>query len=72
MKPLNEKTIYSFETKLKLSFQVHFEQWETQTNLKDSPYGQLSVQMKFQNDILRIRILNAKNLIAMDSNGCFY
>lgn len=52
-----------------LIHEVHLEQWKEQCELKDSLFGQLTVQIKFQGNVLKIKVLNAKNLIAMDSNG---
>lgn len=52
-----------------LIHQVHLEQWKEFNEIKDSQYGQLSVIIKFSGDVLKIKVLNAKNLIAMDSNG---
>lgn len=49
---------------------VHLDLWNEQQILKDSPFGQLTVQTQFVDaNTLKIRILNAKNLKAMDSSG---
>lgn len=37
--------------------------------MKDSAFGEVSVRAKFENNSLHIEIINARNLMAMDSNG---
>lgn len=37
--------------------------------VKDSPFGEISVRTKFEGNALHIEVINARNLIAMDSNG---
>ncbi|XP_049820275.1 protein unc-13 homolog 4B isoform X3 [Aethina tumida] len=37
--------------------------------MKDSPFGEISVRVKFEGSALKVEIMNARNLIAMDSNG---
>lgn len=71
--PNLQRTEYLLKTNgletAQLIHQIHLEQWKEQTTLKDSQYGQITIVVKFQGDVLKIKILNAKNLIAMDSNG---
>lgn len=52
-----------------LIHEAHLDLWKKQADMKESPYGILSVRAKFQNTDLIVEIINAKNLIAMDSNG---
>lgn len=49
--------------------QVHLDLWQKQSEIKDTKYGELTVRAKFQNTNLIIEVMNARNLIAMDSNG---
>lgn len=37
--------------------------------IKDSPCGEISVRAKFDENALHIEVMNARNLMAMDSNG---
>lgn len=37
--------------------------------VKESPYGEISVRAKFEGNALTVEVMNARNLIAMDSNG---
>lgn len=37
--------------------------------MKTSPYGELTVRLHFMNQDLRIEVINARDLIPMDSNG---
>lgn len=50
-------------------FQVHLDLWKKQGSIKDSPYGELSVRVKFNGTDLTVEVMNARNLKAMDSNG---
>jgi len=61
-------TINGMET-AQLIHQVHIDRWNEQINIKNSPYGELTVRLQFQNLELKVEIINARNLIAMDSNG---
>lgn len=38
-------------------------------DVKDSRFGEISVRAKFEGTTLHIEVINARNLIAMDSNG---
>ncbi|XP_072393128.1 protein unc-13 homolog 4B isoform X4 [Diabrotica undecimpunctata] len=38
-------------------------------NTTDSPFGEISVRAKFQDNDLIVEVMNARNLMAMDSNG---
>lgn len=61
-------TVNGMETN-ELIHQVHLERWRDQLELKSSPYGELTVRLQFLNNDLKIEIINARNLIPMDSNG---
>lgn len=37
--------------------------------VNDSRFGEISVRTKFEGTTLHVEIINARNLIAMDSNG---
>lgn len=39
------------------------------SEMKDSPYGEISIRAKIESNTLTIEIMNARNLMAMDSNG---
>ncbi|KAF2898858.1 hypothetical protein ILUMI_07316 [Ignelater luminosus] len=52
-----------------LIHQVHLDRWKEQQKLKTSPYGELTVRLQFQNHDLKIEVINARDLIPMDSNG---
>lgn len=55
-----------------LKLQVHLHLWQKQSEIKDTKFGELTVRAKFQNTDLIIEVMNARNLIAMDSNGKTY
>ncbi|KAB0801825.1 hypothetical protein PPYR_04011 [Photinus pyralis] len=61
-------TVNGMETS-ELIHQVHIERWTEQFEMKSSPYGELTVRLQFLNTDLKIEIINARNLIPMDSNG---
>ncbi|XP_044262026.1 protein unc-13 homolog 4B isoform X2 [Tribolium madens] len=48
---------------------VHLNLYEEFRNVKESKYGVLSVKAKFENKSLKVVVMNARNLFAMDSNG---
>ncbi|KAF5296761.1 hypothetical protein FQR65_LT10162 [Abscondita terminalis] len=52
-----------------LIHEVHLDRWREQALIKSTPYGELSVRLQFQNNDLIIEVINARNLLAMDSNG---
>ncbi|KAK4881762.1 hypothetical protein RN001_005081 [Aquatica leii] len=52
-----------------LIHQVHLDRWAEQAVISSTPYGELSVRLQFMNNDLIIEVINARNLIAMDSNG---
>lgn len=48
---------------------MYLELYEQFSREKESHYGELTVRTKYENDRLTIQVINAKNLMAMDSNG---
>ncbi|KAK9880351.1 hypothetical protein WA026_010235 [Henosepilachna vigintioctopunctata] len=60
--------IHGLETN-DLIHQVHLDLCEEYKSLEESPFGKLTVRSKFEGNSLHIEILNAKILVAMDSNG---
>jgi hypothetical protein len=52
-----------------LIHQYHLERREEQTAMETATHGLLTVRMQFVEDLLRIEILNARNLHPMDANG---
>lgn len=52
-----------------LIHEVHLELTRKFEQITDSPYGELSFRCKFDGDTLKIEMINARNLPAMDSNG---
>lgn len=53
---------------------VHLERYKEQKKWEgkdesEYPFGQLTVRCKFQDTTLKIEVMNARNLIAMDTNG---
>jgi hypothetical protein len=52
-----------------LIHQYHLERREEQMTMEAATYGLITVRMQFVEDLLRIEILNARNLHPMDANG---
>lgn len=52
-----------------LIHQYHLERREEQMALEVATHGLLTVRMQFVEDLLRIEVLNARNLHPMDTNG---
>lgn len=48
---------------------VHLNLYEEFKKIEESKYGVLSVKAKFENNSLKVVIMNARNLLPMDSNG---
>ncbi|KAJ3619664.1 hypothetical protein MTP99_005328 [Tenebrio molitor] len=48
---------------------VHLNLYDEFKSAKESKFGVLSVKAKFEDNNLKIYVMNARNLIAMDSNG---
>ncbi|XP_017124115.1 protein unc-13 homolog 4B isoform X1 [Drosophila elegans] len=60
--------LYSLET-ADLIHQYYLERLETQKSQESSPYGQLTITAQLTDSGLLLTILNARNLLPMDSNG---
>ncbi|KAJ8944670.1 hypothetical protein NQ318_015878 [Aromia moschata] len=60
--------IHGLET-ADLIHQVHLDMADHFNKIKDSPYGEISVRCKFEGNTLAVEVMNARNLMAMDSNG---
>jgi hypothetical protein len=52
-----------------LIHQYHLERREEQMAMEAANHGLLTVKMQFVEDLLRIEVLNARNLHPMDANG---
>ncbi|KAJ8919012.1 hypothetical protein NQ315_016917 [Exocentrus adspersus] len=52
-----------------LIHEVYLQLAEQFKKVKDSPYGEISVKAKFEDNTLTVEVMNARNLMAMDSNG---
>jgi hypothetical protein len=52
-----------------LIHQYHQERREEQMTMEATTYGLITVRTQFVEDLLRIEILNARNLHPMDANG---
>ncbi|KAL1506494.1 hypothetical protein ABEB36_005849 [Hypothenemus hampei] len=60
--------IHGLETS-DLIHEVHLELANQFDQLHESPYGEISLRCKFDEDILKIEVINARDLAVMDSNG---
>ncbi|KAL5288048.1 hypothetical protein ACFFRR_008722 [Megaselia abdita] len=60
--------LHAFETG-ELIHQYYLERLEDQKSMSEPVYGQLTVRAKFSNNELQLEIMNARNLLPMDSNG---
>ncbi|KAH8251557.1 hypothetical protein KR038_001840 [Drosophila bunnanda] len=60
--------LYSMET-ADLIHQYYMERLENQKSQETSPFGQLTVMAQLTDSGLLLTILNARNLLSMDSNG---
>ncbi|PNF14104.1 unc-13-like protein 4B [Cryptotermes secundus] len=60
--------LYGMET-WELIHQYHLERREEQMAMEAATHGLLTVRMQFVEDLLRIEVLNARNLHPMDTNG---
>ncbi|CAH0552872.1 unnamed protein product [Brassicogethes aeneus] len=52
-----------------LIHEVHLEMARNFAKEKESSYGEISVKVKFEGSAIKVEVMNARNLIAMDSNG---
>lgn len=62
--------LHGMET-TELIHQYYIERLNEQNTMEDSNFGQITVRALFGDDILKIQIMNARNLKPMDSNGWF-
>jgi hypothetical protein len=60
--------LHGYET-VDLIHQYYKERYAMQKSMMEAPFGLLTVQCFFQKNILEIEIMNAKHLVAMDSDG---
>lgn len=60
--------IHGLETR-ELIHQYHLERWQDQQSITEPKMGVLTVRAQFIDDSLKIEVMNARNLIATDSNG---
>lgn len=60
--------IHGMETR-ELIHQYHLERWQEQQSITEPKMGMLTVRAQFIDDNLKIEIMNARNLVATDSNG---
>ncbi|XP_037921818.1 protein unc-13 homolog 4B isoform X3 [Hermetia illucens] len=60
--------LHAYET-ADLIHQYYLERLKDQQNMEDCPYGELTVRCNFVNNKLELEIMNARNLLPMDSNG---
>ncbi|XP_047990570.1 protein unc-13 homolog 4B isoform X3 [Leguminivora glycinivorella] len=60
--------LHGMETR-ELIHQYHLERWQEQQTINEPKMGVLTVRAQFIEDNLKLEILNARNLVATDSNG---
>ncbi|XP_063362418.1 protein unc-13 homolog 4B isoform X3 [Cydia amplana] len=60
--------LHGMETR-ELIHQYHLERWQEQQAINEPKMGILTVRAQFIEDNLKLEILNARNLVATDSNG---
>ncbi|XP_077293918.1 C2 and C2B_Munc13-like domain-containing protein staccato isoform X3 [Arctopsyche grandis] len=60
--------LHGFETS-ELIHQYFIERWEEQKKLGQSQFGVLAVRAMFCDSAVKIEVINARNLLPMDSNG---
>ncbi|XP_041980361.1 protein unc-13 homolog 4B isoform X3 [Aricia agestis] len=60
--------LHGMETR-ELIHQYHLERWQEQQAISEPKMGMLTVRAQFIEDHLKIEIMNARNLVATDSNG---
>ncbi|KAI8426630.1 hypothetical protein MSG28_005408 [Choristoneura fumiferana] len=62
--------LHGMETR-ELIHQYHLERWQEQQAITEPKMGILTVRAQFYEDNLKLEILNARNLVATDSNDMF-
>lgn len=60
--------LHGFETS-DLIHQYYIERWEEQKKIEHSKFGILAVRAVFCESAIKIDVINARNLLPMDSNG---
>jgi BAI1-associated protein 3 len=60
--------LHGFET-ADLIHQYYIERWEDQQGMTEAPFGVLTVRATFTSSSVKIEVMNANNLLPMDSNG---
>ncbi|KAF9800458.1 hypothetical protein SFRURICE_013010 [Spodoptera frugiperda] len=60
--------LHGMETR-ELIHQFHLERWQEQQTIQEPKMGMLTVRAQFIDDVLKIEIMNARNLTPADSNG---
>ncbi|KAL4716125.1 hypothetical protein ACJJTC_013902 [Scirpophaga incertulas] len=60
--------LHGMET-AELIHQYYLEKWREQQTIQDPKYGLLTVRAQFIDDNLKVEVMNARNLMATDSNG---
>ncbi|XP_055377531.1 protein unc-13 homolog 4B isoform X2 [Condylostylus longicornis] len=60
--------LHAFET-AELIHQYYLLRLEDQRKMQEYPYGQLTVRGRFVSNVLHLEIMNARNLVPMDSDG---
>lgn len=60
--------IHGMETR-ELIHQYHLERWQEQQAISEPKLGILTVRAQFIENVLKLEIMNARNLIPTDSNG---
>ncbi|XP_022115122.2 protein unc-13 homolog 4B isoform X2 [Pieris rapae] len=60
--------LHGMETR-ELIHQYHLERWQEQQTVSEPKMGMLTVRAQFIDNNLKIEIMNARNLMAADSNG---
>lgn len=60
--------LHGFET-ADLIHQYYKDRLKDQIQMSDTPFGVLTVQCYFKHNVLEIEIMNARNLVPMDTDG---
>lgn len=60
--------LHGMETK-ELIHQYYLERWKEQQSIKEPKLGMVTVRAQFLDDVLKLEIMNARHLVATDSNG---
>lgn len=60
--------LHGMETR-ELIHEYHLGRWQEQQSIVEPKMGILTVRAQFIDDNLKIEVMNARNLVATDSNG---